>query len=127
MLCVLMGWTPTVLASSNVTAKFDGDYAGVAEAMPDTDKPECRSFAIGNVTITKGFIHTPTVPGQSLVSGFITEQGYVTGRLKRPDHQAGAMDGRLVEGVIVAGFIEDETGCVWIVRLKPGVRDAPSP
>jgi hypothetical protein len=39
--------------------------------------------------------------------------------MTRPGHQAAALDGRLEDGVIAAGFIESESGCVWVIHLTP--------
>jgi hypothetical protein len=109
----------TVHAGSDISSKFDGRYAGTAEAASGIGARGCSSFTLGDVVIAQGFLRAARTDNQPSVSGFITEEGYVAASMSRPGHMRSAMDGRLVEGVIVAGFIEADTNCAWVVRLLP--------
>jgi len=102
-------------AASNVTAQFDGIYAGTAQPTPAFGSG-CEAFVIDNVKIVNGFLTSTGDAGHRAVRGFITEEGYVAAYMQDRDKRY-AMDGRLVEGVIVAGFIVDTPPCAWVLRL----------
>jgi len=109
----------TAQAASNVTTKFDGIYTSSAEPAPAMGAAGCPAFSLGEVNISRGFLRTTPAPDRPVVTGFITEEGYVAAYVTRPGHSRSAMDGRLDEGVIVAGFIEGDSNCMWVVRLTP--------
>jgi len=109
----------TVHAGSDISNKFDGRYAGAAEPASGIGAQGCPSFTLSEIVIAQGFLRAAPTDNQPSLSGFITEEGYVAASVSRPGHMRSAMDGRLVEGVIVAGFIEADTNCAWVVRLLP--------
>ena len=106
-------------AASNVTNKYDGVYTGTAQPAPGTEVKGCLMFSVGDVTIARGFLRTPKGADLPFVTGLITEEGYVAAFMARPGHARAAMDGRFDEDQIVAGFIEEDSGCVWVVHLAP--------
>jgi len=116
-LLVLATVASPAAAASNVTQKFDGVYAGSAQPATSVGTPDCSSFALAEVTIAGGFFKAPQNVDAPIITGFITEEGYVAAYLGRPGHQRAAMDGRFDNGEIVAGFIEPDSGCAWVVHL----------
>lgn len=109
---------PSVHAASDVRAKFDGVYEGAAMPVPAMGPAGCPTFTLSDVWITKGFFKKSVAAMGPVVEGFITDEGYVSAFLTRPGHQRSALDGRLEDGVLSAGFIESDSGCVWVVHLR---------
>lgn len=109
-------WTGTANAASDVSAQFDGVYAGTAEPAPAMGRAGCGAFQIPSVTIAKGFFQT-TSGAQPSVTGFVTADGYVSASLTRPGRPRLALDGRLEGDTISAGLIDAEDNCYWVVRL----------
>ncbi len=107
-------------AASNVSSKYDGVYDGDATPAPNMGAANCSAFVLRDVKLEKGaFKPGATEGGASLsVSGFITEDGYVSAYMMRSGHLRAPFDGRLDAGVIVAGFIEPDSGCIWVVHLQ---------
>jgi hypothetical protein len=62
-------------------------------------------------------VSTGRSPGDPIASGFITEEGYFAAFITRPGHQRTPMDGRLVDGSIIAGIMEGDSGCAWVIHL----------
>lgn len=106
------------LAASNVSARYDGVYTGKAFPTPGMSAPTCQPFEIPRVTIAKGFFGAGTASDDIRISGFITEEGYVSAFMTRPGGQKYPLDGRLEDGRISAGFLEPAAGCAWIVELS---------
>ena len=105
-------------ATSNVSARFDGIYDGEAVPAPEMGNPECLSFRVDGMVIRQGIFHSTSGAEQPVIGGFITEEGYVSARLARASHKAFPMDGRLEDGIIVAGFIAADEDCDWVLRLQ---------
>ena len=116
--CALMLATEAV-ATSNVSARYDGIYTGKAFPTPGMSAPTCQPFEIPRVTIAKGFLRAGATSDEIRISGFITEEGYVAAFMTRPGGQKYPLDGRLEDGRISAGFLEPAAACAWIVELKP--------
>lgn len=104
-------------AASNVSAKFDGTYEGAATPAPAISAAGCKPFIVSDIAISAGFLKSPKGSGLT-VSGFVTEEGYVSASLARAGRPSYPLDGRLEDGVISAGFIEVDSGCIWIVHLR---------
>lgn len=104
-------------ASSNVSGRYDGRYVGAAEPVPGMGPASCTGFTLGTISIEKGILRVPGRGSGIGVSGYITEEGYVSAFMTRAGHEKSALDGRLQDDVIVAGFIEKDTGCAWTVHL----------
>ena len=107
LLCLI---SAPALATSGVSSAFDGVYLGAVRSAAG----DCPAFDIGRVTISGGALHSE--PGAPIISGIITEEGYVQATLNR-DGSAGALDGRLNNGMISAGY--KNGSCAWIVELRP--------
>jgi hypothetical protein len=105
-------------AASNVSAKYDGSYEGAATPALPMRTAGCPAFTLNGIAISNGFLKTPQGEAAYAVSGFITEEGYVSAFLARAGHVRSALDGRMEDGVISAGFIESDSGCAWIVHLR---------
>lgn len=109
-------------AASNVSARFDGVYSGWAIQTPGMSLPSCSPFQITRMTIAQGFLRSdegidqPITTG--LITGLITEEGYMAGFMARPGGVKHDLDGRLENDIISAGFIETETSCAWLVELS---------
>lgn len=116
---VCFGLAASAYGASNVSSKYDGVYSGAAEPVTGMGAPNCPAFVIADVTIASGFLRTPQTTGQPTLSGFITEDGYLSAYLARPGRPRFPMDGRLENQTITAGFIDTEDNCYWIVRLAP--------
>jgi hypothetical protein len=114
----LLVFAGTAQAASNVSSKFDGSYSGTAEPAPAMGAAGCGRFSL-DVTITRGILRAAPLSAPYIISGFITEEGYVAAYLTRSGHVRSALDGRWDEGVIVAGFIEADSNCMWVLRLSP--------
>jgi hypothetical protein len=81
--------------------------------------PSCPAIIIGPVTIANGFLQSEKIQDRPRITGFITEEGYISGKFVRGGANPTSIDGRLVEGgLISAGVIEDDTGCAWTFRLR---------
>lgn len=104
-------------ATSDVSAKFDGTYAGSAVPAPNMGGSGCTAFAIHEVSIIKGILRSGRDQAQPKTEGFITAEGYVSAFMTRAGHLRSPLDGRLENDVIVAGFIELDSNCHWIVKL----------
>lgn len=103
---------PAWAASGDFTG-FDGTYVG--SATPSTGAADvCAPFDLGRVTIDRGTLHSQ--PGAPIVSGFVTEDGLVRATMTRGSAY-GAMDGRVKDGIISAGYADDR--CAWTVELRP--------
>ncbi len=100
------------MAASNVAHKLDGVYIGNAQPAPTVGTPGCPSFSLGEITIASGFFKIPQNAGEPVITGFITEEGYVAAHFARRDHLPAVMDGRFDNGEIVAGVIEPDSGCI---------------
>ena len=98
------------LAASSVTSAFDGNYLAAVRSSAGG----CPAFDIGAVTIKNGALQS--APGEPVISGFITEEGYVQATLNR-NGASGALDGRLDDGMISAGYRDG--ACAWIVEMRP--------
>lgn len=98
------------LAASGVTSAYDGVYLAAVR----TSAGGCPAFDIGRVTISQGALHSE--PGAPAINGFITEEGYVQATMDH-DGVSGALDGRLADDMISAGYMAG--GCSWIVELRP--------
>ncbi len=107
-------------AASNVSSKYDGVYDGAATPAPDMGAANCSAFVLRDVKLEKGAFKPGTTEGGASLSvgGFITEEGYVSAYMMRPGHLRAPLDGRLDAGVIVAGFIEPDSGCIGVVHLR---------
>lgn len=114
-------------ASSNVSARYDGKYDGVAELVPYMGPANCSGFVLPTVSIEKGFLKVAGRDAQIAISGFVTEEGYVSAFMTRAGHDRSALDGRLEDTIIAAGFIETDTGCVWTVHLTRQPQAAVNP
>ena len=119
-IAILLALTASVPvhAASNVSAKFDGVYEGAATPVPIAGAEGCTAFTLTEISISAGFLKTAKGTPGPMVSGLITEQGYVAAFLTRPGHQRSPLAGRLEDGVISAGLIESDSGCAWIVHLR---------
>jgi hypothetical protein len=116
--CLMTFSAHAVNAASDVSARFDGVYAGSAEPAPAMGRTGCGVFPVAPVTIANGFFQTAADAAQaSITAGFITADGYVSAYLTRPGRPRFAMDGRLDGQIIIAGFIDTDENCYWIVRL----------
>jgi len=104
-------------AASNVSAKFDGRYAGIAAPAP-LSPVACSTLQFDHLAISGGFVSTPRGGSDPISSGFITEEGYFTAIITRPGHRPTPMDGRLVDGTIIAGVMECDSGCAWVIHLE---------
>lgn len=109
----------SVEAASNVSAKYDGIYEGAATPAPGLGTANCLAFPLTDVRLEKGFFKAARAGSNVSISGFITEEGYVSAHMARAGHQRSPLDGRLEDGLIVAGFIEFDSGCSWVVHLRP--------
>jgi hypothetical protein len=104
-------------ASSNVSGRYDGRYDGSAVPVAGMGPASCTGFSLATISIEKGILKVPRGGAGIAISGFITEEGYVSAFMTRAGHERSALDGRLQDDLIVAGFIEKDTGCVWTVHL----------
>lgn len=100
------------IAASGVTSAFDGNYMAAVRASSGG----CPAFDIGQVTIKNGALRS--APGEPAISGFITEEGYVQATMNR-NGTTSALDGRLEDGMISAGYMDGT--CAWVVEMRPAV------
>jgi hypothetical protein len=105
-------------AASGVTARFDGMYSGMAEPAANRASAHCAPFTVEQVSITKGQLKSPSGPASPRLKGFITEEGYVSASMARPNMKELALDGRLQGDTIVAGYVDEGQNCNWVVKLK---------
>ncbi len=100
-------------AASGISARYDGTYSGTAE--PASNPLRCAPFSVEQVSISNGHLKSPA--GAPEVKGFITEEGYVSGSLTRPNMKETPLDGRLQGDTIVAGYVDKDQDCDWVVKL----------
>jgi hypothetical protein len=112
-------------ATSGISPRYDGTYAGRAMPEPGT-KNRCPSFGVDALRISKGVAHSgpsgaqrASVSDAPVISGFITEEGFFTGSIMLPDSARNRIEGRLKDGVLVAGVIDNASGCAWVLNLRP--------
>lgn len=105
-------------AASDVSPKFDGVYLGAAAVVSGMGVAACAPFDVGEVTISRGFVKPGTDAALPRISGFITEEGYLAAVMTRSGRPTFPLEGRLEDGVIVAGFIDTTENCYWTVHLR---------
>ena len=115
-LVILLFPTPSTWAASNVSPKFDGKYHGSVSPTPGMSRPECTPFQ-ADLSATAGLIHRDAKVAVSF-DGFITEEGFVHGHLRRPGQAPVLMEGRITDTSLNAGAIDDATGCAWVLNLE---------
>ena len=76
----------------------------------------CAPFAVDRVSISNGHLQSPA--GEPAIKGFITEEGYLSASMTGPNMKEAAMNGRLQDDTIVAGYIDDAQKCEWVVKLR---------
>ncbi len=105
----------TAQAASAVSSKFDGQYNGVAVPSPGASALACQGFALAPVSISQGALSSEGVGAH--VEGFVTEEGFVTGKLTRPGKNPSTFEGRFVNGKFAGGVIDDTERCSWTVSF----------
>jgi hypothetical protein len=101
----------------NVSPAFDGSYTGQAVPAPTMSAPNCNTFPLAPVTITQGSIRSGGNGAQ--VQGFVTGEGFVTGRIERPGKSPAVLEGRFTGGSFSGGVVDDAERCAWTVRMAP--------
>lgn len=109
----------TAHATSDVSARFDGRYDGMANPVAWMSKPGCVAFEVRGLEILKGTVKYGNEYEAPRIRGFITAEGYLKSTLAPLGGSAVALEGRLEEGRLVAGAIDNTAGCVWILELVP--------
>jgi hypothetical protein len=105
-------------AASNVSPRFDGSYSGTLVPSPWMSKPDCAAIQIGTMTIKQGVIVRQPKAAVSF-DGIVTEEGFVTGHLRRAGAAAVVFEGRFVGKELSGGIIDEAVGCAWTVSLAP--------
>src|SRR5581483_12210626 len=99
-------------ATSGISDRFDGIYAGQATPPPDRAMAQCPSFSVGQMHIAKGIVSTgsgnratrTSNTDEPVISGFITEEGFLSGTITLPQGERDTIEGRLEDGILVAGI-----------------------
>jgi hypothetical protein len=104
-------------AASDVSPIYDGIYEGLATPVPWMSAPACTSHRFEDIRIRAGIVKLAATPARPGMAGFITEEGYLSAFMVLSDNRRFPMDGRQEDGAIVAGAIDDKSGCAWIVNL----------
>lgn len=128
--CVVLFVLAAVLAmpaaaASEISPRYDGIYAGRAMPRPGTES-RCLSFNVDRVRISKGVVSSglsgaqrASVGDTPVIRGFITDEGFLSGSIMLPGSEHDTIEGRLEDGVLVAGIVDDALGCAWVLRLRP--------
>ncbi len=114
-LMLASAWAATSYAASDVSPRFDGVYSGTLAPLAWMSQRTCAEIAL-RVEVRNGFFARGALLVPS-VNGFVTDEGFVTGRLHRQDSKTLAFEGRIVEGELSAGAIDEEAGCYWVATL----------
>jgi hypothetical protein len=103
------------LAYSGVSPKFDGAYAGTADLNPRLSRGgTCDAFPVG-FTVQGGAIHGASEG--AAVDGFVTEEGFIRGHLKRGNGPVLLVEGRVTGDQASAAMIDDAAKCAWQINL----------
>jgi len=115
--------SPSVYAASNISAKFDGTYHAAVEAVPWMNSgSSCGSLVVETVNIKNGLVSAAARDVPGAIRGFITEEGYLEATIMSPEGRSGALNGRLEDGMLSAGAIDQNAGCAWLVKLTPQIQ-----
>ncbi len=123
--------TSAAFARSGVSPRFDGRYSG--DIVPSAiSKGVCPSDGIvtdmrvvnGNIQRARVIADTGAGPTWQL-QGFITEEGFVSGKAQMPTGRMAPFEGRVEQAngiggtaILSGGIVDDATGCSWLVRLN---------
>ncbi len=123
--------TSAAFARSGVSPRFDGRYSG--DIVPSNiSKGVCPSegivtdLRVVNGTIQRARVIADTGAGPNWqFEGFVTEEGFVSGKAQMPTGRMAPFEGRVepVGGIggtaiLSGGIVDDATGCSWLVRLN---------
>jgi len=72
---------------------------------------------VTKAVITSGTLRSRKAPDQAFILALVTEEGYVTGTMIRPGGRRYPLDGRIDGDTMVAGSIEEDAGCDWVLQL----------
>ncbi|MDX2145024.1 MAG: hypothetical protein SFV19_16845 [Rhodospirillaceae bacterium] len=104
-------------ATSNVSAKYDGTYAGVMSPVAALSLGTCAIVTVETLTIAGGFLREAKTGGVVALSGFVTEEGFVAGKARFGGASAVTFEGRIEGTSLSGGIIEDAIRCAWTVNL----------
>ncbi len=108
----------TAYALSAISARYDGQYTAQTQVASSVSAgATCGEFAMPPITITKGMISAARTE-QPAGRGFITEEGFVEASFTSPTGGKIDVSGRYENGEIVAGALDNTSGCAWIVHLR---------
>ncbi len=106
--------------AGNVSGAFDGDYAGTRVVIPGLSSETCPEGETHSVTVTDGHLQGGAEQVGRL-AGIVTEDGFFTGRYWFVEGGSSVVEGRIVDGELVAGVIREGNGCAWILKLAKRV------
>lgn len=107
---------PAAWAFSGVSPKFDGAYAGTASLNPRMSKGStCEAFPVA-FTVQGGAIHGSS--DGATVDGFVTEEGFIRGHLKRANGPSLLVEGRVVDNAATIAMIDDASQCAWEIGVQ---------
>jgi hypothetical protein len=104
-------------ATSNVSPRHDGTYAGAMTPVAALSAGPCAAITVEALVVAGGFLRESQTGGAVALSGFVTEEGFVSGKARFGAAPAVTFEGR-VEGTALSGGIIDEAArCAWTVNL----------
>lgn len=104
------------------TTAFDGRYSGVMTVTPVLSGPGCHDVQVQDFVINGGVVTPATVAAslQPAFDGFVTDDGFITGRVRMVDSVI-AFEGRVepqgMVRVISGGVLDNASKCSWVVNL----------
>jgi hypothetical protein len=117
-----------VVAASGISPRYDGVYAGEATAPPGPpgSTRQCPDFTVERLRIAQGIVSSGSAgrttrasnTGDPAIKGFITEEGFLSGTIALPGNDPDTIEGRLEDGVLVAGIMDHGSGCSWVLKLR---------
>jgi hypothetical protein len=110
----LMAGTPA-WATSNVSPKHDGTYAGALTPVAAMSGATCGAISVEGLAVANGLFRH--VAGALTLSGFVTEEGFVAGKARFGGAAVVLFEGRIEGTRLSGGIIDDAANCAWTVNL----------
>lgn len=106
-------------ATSDISARYDGRYAVTLMRVAAMSADHCPELALRDVEIRGGFIRTERISIGPSFDGFVTGEGFLTGRFKQPGQPDLVFEGRFIGSDFRGGVIDLVTPCAWLVTFSP--------
>jgi hypothetical protein len=99
------------LGADPVSSAFDGTYAGRSILQAHLSKPGCPAGADHKLVIDRGFFRGGVV-------GFVTSDGFFTGRYGAGTREAALFEGRVDGPSLLGAVVTHQGDCVWMLKLE---------